>query len=124
MSTTDRRHLTLLKKYLSNCKYIEIIVSFIIQFIKAKHVSLGLLNAGSLHTRHDEFLVALERHAVDILAVNETWLREGEDALAPSPRGYRLRHIPRPKGRFSRGGGVGFYLRRGIAARPLHHPHT
>lgn len=68
--------------------------------------------------------MALERHAVDILAINETWLRVGEEARAPAPQGYRLRHIPRPAGRYARGGGVGFYLRRGIHARLLEHPHS
>ena len=73
-------------------------------------------------TRHEEFLVAMQRHEADIVAINETWLREGEEARAPAPPGYRLRHVPRPPAVRSRGGGVGFYLRRGIYARLLEHP--
>jgi hypothetical protein len=36
--------------------------------------------------------------------------------------GYRLRHKPRPPGPFSRGGGVGFYIKHGVSARTLSHP--
>lgn len=77
---------------------------------------------GSLGTRHDEFLVAMDRNDVDIMAINETWLREGEDSRASSVPGYRLCHIPCPAAVRSRGGGVGFYIRQGIAVRIL--PHT
>ena len=69
-------------------------------------------------------MVSLENHPVDIMAINETWLREGEEARAPAPPGYRLRHTPRPAGVRSRGGGVGFYIRRGVYARTLDPPQT
>lgn len=71
---------------------------------------IGLINPRSLGTRHEEFLAALLKNDIDILAVNETWLREGEEATAPNISGYRLRHVPRPPGLRSRGGGVGFYI--------------
>lgn len=87
-----------------------------------RKLKVGLLNAGSLGTRHDEFLVAMERHSVDIMAINETWLREGEEGRAPAVPGYRLRHVPRPQGVRARGGGVGFYIRRGLTLRVLPHP--
>lgn len=90
--------------------------------VKSKHFKVGLFNAGSLGTKHDEFRVAIEEASPDILAINETWVREGEDAKAPSLSGYRLRHAPRPPGRFLKGGGVGFYIKRGINARVYAHP--
>jgi hypothetical protein len=61
-----------------------------------KYLKIGLFNAGSLGTGHDEFTVAMEEMDADILAVNETWLRAGEVDRAPRFGGYRLRHIPRP----------------------------
>ncbi|CAH2109123.1 unnamed protein product [Euphydryas editha] len=78
---------------------------------------IRLFNPGSLGTHHDEFVVLMERHMVDIIALNESWLRPGEDGRAPRLPGYRLRHIPRPTEIRSRGGGVGFYIKRGISAR-------
>lgn len=118
----NMRHLTIFKKYLNNAKLILILYAFIFQFIKNKTLTIGLLNPGSLGTRHEEFLVALERRSVDIMAINETWLREGEEQRAPSPPGYRLRHTPRPLSVRSRGGGVGFYIRTGISVRQVKPP--
>ncbi|KAL4705274.1 hypothetical protein ACJJTC_009382 [Scirpophaga incertulas] len=46
---------------------------------KNKHLVVGLHNAGSLGTRHDEFLLAMDELAMDIMAINETWLRYGEE---------------------------------------------
>jgi hypothetical protein len=68
-------------------------------------------------------MVAMEESSPDIMAINETWLRPGQDEVAPRIRGYRLRHIPRPATtRGGRGGGVGFYIRNGIIARSCQHP--
>lgn len=62
-------------------------------------------------------------HSVDIMAINETWLRRGEEDRAPSIPGYKFRHIPRPMStRGGRGGGVAFYIRNGINARVKAHP--
>lgn len=118
----DWRHMTLLCRYLTRSKLIQITFSFKIQFVKNKKITIGLLNPGSLGTRHEEFLVAMARYSVDIMAINETWLRAGEEARAPAPPGYRLRHIPRPADVRARGGGVGFYLKRGLNARLIAHP--
>lgn len=121
----DWRHMSELKLYLLNCKFCEIVFSFVLQFINNKNLTLGFLNPGSLGTRHNEFLAALMRHDVDIMAINETWLRAGEEKRAPAPPGYRLRHVPRDAaaaGARSRGGGVGMYLRCGVTARRLQHP--
>ncbi|CAG9584366.1 unnamed protein product [Danaus chrysippus] len=90
--------------------------------ISIKNLKLGLFNPGSLGSHHDEFIVLMERHDADVVAINETWLRSGEDGRAPVVAGYRLRHIPRPVEIRSRGGGVGFYIKRGISVRTLMHP--
>lgn len=88
-------------------------------------LKVGLFNAGSLGTRHEEFIVAVERMGVHLLAINETWIRPGQDDLAPTVPGYCLRHTPRPTSmRDGRGGGIGFYIKRGINARTCPHPPT
>ncbi|XP_045447496.1 uncharacterized protein LOC123655785 [Melitaea cinxia] len=82
------------------------------------NLKVGFLNVGSLGTDHENFIDALQRHSFDVMALNETWLRPGEDGRAPVVPGYRLRHKPRPPSvRGGRGGGVGFYLRRGLSAQ-------
>lgn len=125
---SSERHISCLRLILTNCKYVEVLYSFVMQFIKDKFMSLGLLNKGSLGTKHDELVVAMSRYPVDIMAINETWLREGEEARAPVLPGYRLRHAPRQYGSAvggrQRGGGVGFYIKRGVSARLLAHPET
>lgn len=122
INTMDWRHITCLYFFLINYKYCQIRYSYVIQFIRSKNLTIGLLNPGSLGTGHDEFIVALLRHDVDVMAINETWLRTGEEARAPVPPGYRLRHMPRQAGSRSRGGGVGFYIKRDINVRLLAHP--
>lgn len=87
-----------------------------------KQLKVGLFNAGSLGTGHDNFIDAITRNDIDILAVNETWLKPGEEGRAPTLTGYRLHHIPRPLTVRSRGGGVGFYIKRSINTRILPHP--
>lgn len=63
--------------------------------------------------------------APDILAINETWLREGEEDRAPRLPGYRFRHKPRPNNiRGGRGGGVAFYIRKGFNIKMCPHPNT
>ncbi|XP_063632474.1 probable cytochrome P450 313a1 [Cydia splendana] len=54
------------------------------------------------------------------MAINETWLREGEEGRAPVVPNYSLRHVPRPRSVRERGGGVGFYIRKanGVTLRP------
>ncbi|KOB69030.1 Uncharacterized protein OBRU01_17705, partial [Operophtera brumata] len=121
-----REHREPAKRIRSENDFEKIIYSFVIQFIKDKYLSLGLLNPGSLGNKHDEFVVAMMRHPVEIMAINETWLREGGEARAPVLPGYRLRHAPRDSagsgGGRDRGGGVGFYLKRGVNARLIAHP--
>ncbi|KAJ8732388.1 hypothetical protein PYW07_014987 [Mythimna separata] len=89
---------------------------------KSKFFKFGLFNAGSLATNQDEFLIAMSQHSVDIMAINETWLRPGEEGRAPKVPGYRLKHVPRPATmRGGRGGGVAFYIKAGVRARVRHH---
>lgn len=90
---------------------------------RAKCLKFGLLNAGSLGTKQDEFRIAMSEHLVDIMAINETWLRQSEEGRAPSVPGYRLKHVPRSTSvRGGRGGGVGFYIKTGVRARVMQHP--
>jgi hypothetical protein len=87
-----------------------------------KQLRIGLLNAGSLGTNHDNFIATCTRLDMDVLAINETWLKGGDEDRAPILPGSRLRHNPRPQGSRSRGGGVGFFIKRNISARNLSHP--
>lgn len=87
-----------------------------------KMLKIGLFNAGSLGTNHDDFIASVDRHDMDVLAINETWLQEGQEGRAPTLAAYRLRHTPRPPGKRKRGGGVGFYVRLGLNARTWSHP--
>lgn len=85
--------------------------------ISDKFLNVSFYNAGSLGTHHDDFITLFNGNTIDILAINETWLRPGEEGRAPVVPGYRLRHIPRSSNvRSGRGGGVGFYLKRTINA--------
>lgn len=59
----------------------------------------------------------------DILAINETWIGQGQDSKAPTIKDYRFLHQPRHSSiKSGRGGGVGFYVRRGINVRMCLHP--
>lgn len=57
----------MIKTYLNNSKFISISYSFYIKFLKNKHFTIGFLNPGSLGTRHEKFVVALESRSVDIM---------------------------------------------------------
>jgi hypothetical protein len=88
----------------------------------SKQLRVGLFNAGSLGTNHDNFIATCTRLDMDVLAINETWLKGGDEGRAPVLPGCRLRHNPRPQGARSRGGGVGFFIKRNVSARNLPHP--
>ncbi|VVC91996.1 unnamed protein product, partial [Leptidea sinapis] len=68
-----------------------------------KCLKIGLLNARSLNTGTDELLIR-------------------EEALVPSVTNYRFIHKARTGQR--RGGGVGFFIRKGIVARIKQLPST
>lgn len=82
---------------------------------KIFNLKLGLLNVRSLNTGRDELFVYMEQHKPDILALNETWIKAGDEKYAPRIPGYILKHKPRPHG--VTGGGVGFYIRRNLKIR-------
>jgi hypothetical protein len=85
---------------------------------KKQLLKFGLFNAGSLCTGHDNFLVAMNKFNADLVAINESWIRAGDEARAPVVPGYRLRNVPRPVSmRGGRGGGVAFYVKCGIRVR-------
>ncbi|GBP78588.1 hypothetical protein EVAR_57156_1 [Eumeta japonica] len=55
--------------------------------------------------------MAVLHHSEDILAINETWLRLGEEDKAPNIPGYTLYSVPRPTDiHHGRGGGVASYI--------------
>lgn len=85
--------------------------------VNSKFLNVGLLNVGSLGTKHEEFQRTLIKESLDILAINETWLSAGQDGKAPVVPGYRLIHSPRSHRLRDRGGGVGFYVKRGVSVR-------
>lgn len=82
---------------------------------KAYNLTLGLLNARSLNTGQDELLASIDRYKPDILAINETWIKEGGDKFAPLVPGYIFKHKSRSSS--VRGGGVGFYVKKGLRVR-------
>lgn len=87
---------------------------------RKNYLIIGFLNIRSLNTGQDELHVTMDRHKPDLIALNETWIREGQEKYAPNILGYTLRNSPRPKD--GRGGGVGFYIRRGLRAKGRKHP--
>jgi hypothetical protein len=88
--------------------------------IKSYYLTLGLLNVRSLNTGRDELAATLALYNPDIIALNETWLRQGEELFVPKIPGYVLKSNPRQDN--SRGGGVGFYIRKGLRAQVRQHP--
>lgn len=77
---------------------------------KNKSLTLGLLNVGSLNTGQDELIVTI---------LNESWIKPGEELLAPDLPNYKFVH----KGRYGKkGGGVGFYITNGLSAKVKRHP--
>lgn len=87
-----------------------------------RYLQIGLYNPGSLGTNHDNIIASFGRYSMDLIAINETWIQSGQDDRAPSIPNYKLRHVPRPAAIAGRGGGVGFYIRKGVAARTWTHP--
>ncbi|CAK1546890.1 unnamed protein product [Leptosia nina] len=75
------------------------------------------LNVRSINTGSDELLASIKKYSPDILALNETWTKEGMESLASNIPGYIFKHSPRPKN--ARGGGVEFYIRKGLRVRVI-----
>ncbi|CAG9112513.1 unnamed protein product [Plutella xylostella] len=68
----------------------------------------------------DELIATVIKLKPDILALNETWTKQGQERYAPKVPGYSLKNTPRPHDRT--GGGVGFLIRRGLRVRIKPHP--
>lgn len=64
--------------------------------VSKKYFNVGLFNPGSLGSNHDEIIIAVLEGSIDMLAINETWLRPNEEKKAPAIPGYTLRSVPRP----------------------------
>lgn len=91
--------------------------------VPKKFFKVGLYNAQSLNTCGDEFIHAVRQFLPDILAINESWLKKGCEALAPVVEEYSFKMMSRPRDvRGGRGGGLAFYIRHGIATRNIRHP--
>lgn len=80
---------------------------------------LGLLNIRSINTGQDELSATLLNYSPDIVALNETWLKPGEEDAAPVIPSYKFLHKARQG---KKGGGVGFYVRQGIITKLQKHP--
>lgn len=83
---------------------------------------LGLLNIRSMNTGQDELVCTMDNFKPDILALNETWFKKGQESSAPKIPGYVVKLSPRPSGH--KGGGVGFNVRRGLRTRIVQHPES
>lgn len=66
-----------LLQYVINCVTATILNSFYcivnVTAVYNKYLKVGLYNSGSLRRNHDDLIVAVMQHSIDILAVNETW---------------------------------------------------
>ncbi|GBP08986.1 hypothetical protein EVAR_78343_1 [Eumeta japonica] len=78
---------------------------------------LRFLNAGSFGTNHDEFIIAVQKHNVDIITINENRHRERAEGRAPFVPNYPTPHVVR-----ARGIGVGFYVEKATLRPPLIFP--
>lgn len=87
---------------------------------KNKCLRIGLLNVRSLNTGQDDLYVTVTNLKLDILALNETWVKDGGEITAPKIPGYTLKL----KGRSATvtGGGVGYYVRKGLRVKVMEHP--
>ena len=90
----------------------------------AKLFKCSLYNAQSLNTCGEDMILAVQAFMPDIVAINESWLREGRERLAPIVPGYKFKMLPRPLSICrGHGGGVAFYIREGFSARTIRHVH-
>jgi len=80
---------------------------------RKRTLTLAALNAHSLGApgRLTEVEGLLKESKIDVLAVNETWQKQGEEY---DIEGYRYVGKPRDQKRKSHGGGVGFFIAEGL----------
>lgn len=74
-----------------------------------ENLSVVHCNIRSARRNLDQFCAHLSRHSFvyDVIALTETWLKDGESAHVP---GYTLLSLPRKSS--SRGGGVALFLKK------------
>lgn len=84
--------------------------------ITDKSISLHMINAISVAGKAAYLCEHITEKCVDLLAITETWLREGDDCHINDhcPPGYRFVGVPRPMSKGAKGGGVGFVIRANI----------
>lgn len=80
-----------------------------------KKLKIGHLNVRSLFTGFDAFSRLLTKNKFDIMATTETWLNENSPTNMVHIPNYNFYH----KNRTGRGGGVGFYIRKGIVCKEV-----
>lgn len=79
-------------------------------------VNLTLMNARSVANKAHRISEYITDNEVDILAITETWLREGDSSIVDDlcPPSHKFFGIPRPAAKGNKGGGVGFVIRSDI----------
>jgi len=84
-------------------------------------LSLTLLNARSVASKSTLLSEYITENSVQILAITETWLKEGDDSVVNDlcPQGYRFEGIPRPTSKGTRGGGIGFVIHADLDTTPI-----
>ena len=89
-----------------------------------KSINLTLLIARSVMGKLLNLSEYISDRCVDILAITETWLREGDDAHINDlcTPGYKYTGVPRPRSKGTRGGGVGFVIRANLDVVPTPRP--
>ena len=82
-------------------------------------MNLTLMNARSVSNKALRISEYIIDNKVDILAVTETWLKQGDGSTIDDicPPSYRFLGIPRPTSKGHRGGGVGIVIRSNIDAQ-------
>ncbi|GBP51488.1 hypothetical protein EVAR_44463_1 [Eumeta japonica] len=86
------------------------------------YLKFGFYNPGSLAKNHNEFILTVTQHSLDILAINASWLQPNKERRAPSLPGFSLHSAPRPPSvrrprRWSR-----FLCQKGIRVMMCEHP--
>lgn len=81
----------------------------------------GLLNARSVANKSGLLRETVMDYKIQMLAVTETWLKEGDDSIILDlcPPNYRFHGAPRPVNKGSRGGGIGIVISSDIRAEPV-----
>ena len=103
-------------RFLAQRNYVKITPTVNMQCKKTLDWSFAIVNCHSIVNKTSEFKVELNDHKLDICALTETWIREGDvtTAVQLHPEGYSAVSIPR-EGRT--GGGIAIVYRLDITLR-------